>query len=115
MKWSEVADDWPAFIDSLMDNWPELDRDTVEDMEGDRAAFRAHVMEVYEEDAATVNEQIREWLETGVPLDAMMDPTRDNKQIRESGRYIAPGEDVYSDDADFGDDDLPDRPMGRTG
>jgi hypothetical protein len=113
MKWSTVAADWPAFTESIMSTWPELDQETVEDMEGDRRAFRAHVMEATGEDAETVDEQIREWLEAGVPLDAMMDETRDDKQIAESGRFIPAGEDVYSDDAAFGDDDVPDRPMGR--
>ena len=114
MEWSEVAEDWPAFIDAIMENWPELDQELVEDMEGDRAAFRRHIMEVYEEEAAAVNEQIREWLESGIPLDAMMDESRDNRQIVESGRFIHPGEDVYSDDREFGDDDQAERPMGRT-
>ena len=115
MEWSEVAADWPAFIDAIMENWPELDRELVEDMEGDRTEFRRHVMEVYDDDSTSVNEQIREWLESGVPLDAMMDESRDNRQIVESGRFISPGEDVYSDDREFGDDEEPDRPIGRTG
>ena len=113
MKWSTVAADWPAFTESVMSNWPALDQDAVEDMEGDRHAFRAHVMEMTGEDAETVDEQIREWLEADIPLDAMMDETRDDKQIAQSARFIPAGEDVYSDDAAFGDDDLPARPMGR--
>lgn len=114
MNWSTVAADWPAFVESIMSTWPRLDQDTVEEIDGDRAAFRAHVMEMTGDDAETVDEQIREWLEAGEPLDAMMDETRDDEQIARSANFIPAGEDVYSDDAAFGDDDVPDRPMGRT-
>jgi hypothetical protein len=48
-----------------------------------------------------------------MPADAYADPTHDDAALSEAGRYVPEGEDVLSDDSRFGDDDLPDRPMGR--
>lgn len=113
MKWSQVRDNWPAFIDKIEEQWPDVDRDTLETVDGDRRAFREHLMEVTGQDEAEIEEEIRVWLESDMPLDVMMDDSRDNEQILESARYIAPGEDVYSDDREFGDDDTPEPPVGR--
>jgi hypothetical protein len=49
-----------------------------------------------------------------MPADAVMDDHLDNLNIRRSAAHIPPGEDVYSEDKDFGDDDVPDPPVGRT-
>ncbi|PRY95152.1 hypothetical protein BCF33_0766 [Hasllibacter halocynthiae] len=114
MKWSQVKADWPAFIDAVIDQWPQADREELEDLEGDRAEVRAYLMEATGEDKATVEEEIREWLESDVPLDAIMDESKDNEMIGESGRYIPEGEDVYDDDREFGDDNQPAPPIGRT-
>lgn len=113
MKWSQVRDNWPAFIDKIEEQWPDVDRDALETVDGDRRAFREHLMEVTGQDEADIEEEIRVWLESDMPLDVMMDDSRDNEQILESARYISPGEDVYSDDREFGDDNTPEPPVGR--
>ena len=113
MNWSQVKEDWPAFIDAVIDQWPQADREELEDLEGDRAEVRAYLVQATGDDAVTIEEEIREWLQSDVPLDAMMDESKDNDMIRESGRYIPEGEDVYADDREFGDDNIADRPMGR--
>ena len=114
MQWKQVRDNWPAFIDKVEEQWPEADREELEAMDGDRAALRGHLVEVTGQEAADVEEEIRVWLESDMPLDVMMDDSRDNEQIVESGRFISPGEDVYSDDREFGDDDTPEPPVGRS-
>lgn len=113
MKWSQVRDNWPAFIDKVEEEWPDADRDVLETIDGDRRALKEHLMEVTGQDDSEIEEELRLWLDTSMPLDVMMDDSRDNEQILESGRYIAPGEDVYSDDREFGDDDVPEPPVGR--
>jgi hypothetical protein len=42
-----------------------------------------------------------------------MDARRDNANIRASAAHVPPGEDVYSEDGDFGDDRVPEPPVGR--
>ena len=113
MRWIQVRDNWPAFIDKVEEQWPDADRDVLETIDGDRAALKSHLVEATGLDAADVEEEIRVWLESDMPLDVMMDDSRDNEQIMESARYIHPGEDVYSDDREFGDDNASEPPIGR--
>ena len=113
MRWTQVQEDWPAFIPKVEEEWPAAERDVLETLDGDRSALRRHLAEVTGQDAAEIEEEIRVWLEMGMPLDVMMDETRDDAQITESARFIPAGEDVYSDDQSFGDDDTPEPPVGR--
>ncbi len=39
-----------------------------------------------------------------IPSDIVMDPSHDNHSIALSAKYVNEGEDEYSDDAAFGDD-----------
>ena len=114
MQWIQVKDNWPAFIDKVEEQWPDADREVLETIDGDRAALKRHLIEATGQDAPEVEEEMRVWLDTSMPLDVMMDDSRDNEQIMESARYISPGEDVYSDDRDFGDDAAPEPPIGRS-
>ena len=113
MQWKQVRDNWPAFIDKVEEEWPDADREVLETIDGDRAALKAHLIEATGQEPADVEEEMRVWLDSSMPLDVMMDDARDDEQILESGRFIAPGEDVYSDDRDFGDDNTPEPPIGR--
>ena len=113
MRWIQVRDNWPAFIDKVEEQWPEADRDVLEDIDGDRAALKRHLVEVTGQEPADIEEEMRDWLASDMPLDVMMDDSRDNEQITESARYIHPGEDVYSDDREFGDDNVSEPPVGR--
>ena len=113
MKWSEVERSWPAFTDAIAARWPEIDADEVADLGGDRSAFNAYLGRVCGLTPREAQEQIDEWLAGPLPLDAVTSEHHDDESIRASGRHIPPGEDVYSGDADFGDDRLVEPPMGR--
>lgn len=113
MEWNRIAADWPAFTDSVMSRWPELDRERVADMDGDRAALSAHVAEVYGLEPRMAEEQIARWAEGPLPVDAATDETHDATSMRAAGRHIPQGEDVYSEDADFGDERMAEPPIGR--
>ena len=54
-----------------------------------------------------------EWTQGAVPADVAMDETRDGDNIRASAAHIPVGEDVYSDDKDFGSEEATPRPVGR--
>ncbi len=56
---------------------------------------------------------LEEWREGPMPADAYADPTHDDEATRDARRYIPEGEDPLADDSRFGDDDVPDRPIGR--
>ncbi|PWJ21246.1 hypothetical protein [Jannaschia seohaensis] len=45
--------------------------------------------------------------------DAYAAPQHDNAAAMASGAYLPEGEDSLADDRRFGDDDLPERPIGR--
>ncbi|MGR3486280.1 MAG: hypothetical protein ACU0BF_13110 [Paracoccaceae bacterium] len=113
MIWQDVAADWPAFIPRVLTHWPDLDEDEVQAVGGDYDRFVALLAARPDHDEETARDAIREWLEGQQPADAVMDPTRDNDRIRASARHIPPGEDVYSEDGDFGDDRTPEPRVGR--
>ena len=114
MQWKQVEANWASFIEPINQRWPDTDTDVLEDLDGDRKGVMKHIQESTGMPMVEVQEEMGEWLQTGVPLDVLMDESNDNDQIVASGRFIPAGEDVYSDDAAFGDDDIPDHPMGRT-
>ena len=114
MQWKQVAANWTAFIEPINQRWPETDEARLEDIDGDRRELIVHIAEATEQSVAEAQEELNLWLESGVPLDVLMDESNDNEQIVASGNFIPAGEDVYADDAAFGDDDIPDRPIGRS-
>lgn len=114
MQWTEASENWTAMTDAVMARWPEVDADTVADLSGNRAEFNAYLGQIYNLTLREADEQIDEWLQGPMPTDALMDEAHDNASITASGRHIPAGEDVYSEDRDFGDDRLPTTPMGRT-
>ena len=115
MQWTTVAENWPAFLDRIEQRWPRADRNDLTRIDGDRARFAAYLAQVGELDVAEADSEISEWLEGEVPADVNMNEFRDNDMITESGASIAPGEDVYDDDREFGDDNQSDEPMERSG
>lgn len=114
MKWSEVAADWPAFTDSVIARWPDADPERIADLGGDQAAFVRYIAEVSGAEPQAAAADVKDWLEGPKPLDAVTHATHDGTSIHASARHIPPGEDVYSEDRDFGDDDLATNPVGRT-
>ncbi len=114
MDWTTVKGHWTAFTPRIMTRWPDLDEDEVQAAAGERDAFAAHLAEVQGLDRDEAEAEIDDFLMGSEPIDAVMDPTRDNELIGKPGAHIPEGEDVYAEDRDFGDDNLPDPPAGRT-
>ena len=113
MRWADVASDWPAFIDAIRTRFPEAEREELAAVDGDRARLNAYLGQTYGLTPREADAQIEEWLKGPFPADAQMDETRDDANIANALRHVAPGEDVYADDADFGDDRVADTPIGR--
>lgn len=114
MKWQRVSADWPAFVGPIQQRWPNTTEADLLALDGDRAGLTRYLSRTHDLTQAEADEQIAVWLDGEVPSDVVMDDAHDNENIRASAAHIPPGEDVYSDDGDFGDDDAPDRPVGRT-
>ena len=114
MDWQTVARNWPAFVDRIEQRWPETDETDLLDIDGDRRRFTSYLSKVHDLTRSEANEEIEAWLNGEMPADVKMDEQRDNANIRESASHIPPGEDVYSEDGDFGDDRQELRPQGRT-
>ncbi len=115
MDWHTVERNWPAFVTSIEQRWPTTDETDLIGLEGDRRRFTDYLAKVSDLTREEANEEIESWLLGSVPADVEMNEFRDNANIRDSARHIAPGEDVYSDDKDFGDDNLSTAPVGRAG
>lgn len=113
MDWSHISANWPAFAASIKAMWPSVDQDEVADLDGTRASFEAYLETKLGLDASDVQQQINTWLAGPLPIDAATNPFHDNASIKDSGQHIPVGEDVYSEDRDFGDDRTPAQPVGR--
>lgn len=115
MQWNTLRDNWPAHIPRIMSQWPELDETEVAATDGSRDRFEDLFAKHYDLTRTEAQVIIADWMRGMEPADTVMDETRDNERISASARDIPAGEDVYDDDAAFGDDNLPDTPIGRTG
>lgn len=113
MQWSDVSRNWAAYTGSVISRWPELDAEDVADLGGDRRALNQYLGQRLGLTSREADEQIEEWLQGPLPLDAVANPVRDNQTLSESRAHIPEGEDVYSNDEAFGDDNVAERPMGR--
>ena len=114
MNWQTVAQNWPAFVESIEQRWPQTDETDLLDIDGDRRRFTSYLSKVHDLTRNEANEEIETWLMGEVPADVKMDELRDNQNIRASAAHIPPGEDVYSEDGDFGDERQAPIPRGRT-
>ncbi|RVV99632.1 hypothetical protein EKE94_02825 [Mesobaculum littorinae] len=114
MQWQTVEQNWPAFFEAIEQRWPEVESSELMDIDGDKARFAQYLSEKRELTSSEAREEIDEWLEGAVPSDVRMDDHMDNTNIRQSARHIPTGEDVYSDDREFGDDNQPDAPIQRS-
>ncbi|WP_128253971.1 hypothetical protein [Falsirhodobacter deserti] len=111
MRWNNVEQNWEAFQESLLDTWPDLSEEDLIDVDGDREALEARLIEVTGEDPEDIAQQVDEWLEGAVPSDVHMDEQHDNASIRDSQLYVSPGEDATDDDRKFGDDNVTEDPV----
>ena len=114
MKWRIVQENWPAFFEHIEERWPQVEEEDLIEIGGDRQAFTDYVARVHDLTPAEAREEIATWIEGDLPLDVYMDERHDNESIRDSGRSIPTGEDVYDDDRMFGDDGKDETPIGRT-
>lgn len=105
MKWQQVKDNWPAFIEVIVERWPEADEDEVEGLEGDQRDFIRYIAEVTDQSVEETREEVREWLTGEIPSDVVMDPEHDNRSMTFSEKWVPEGEDTYDNDKSFGDDD----------
>lgn len=108
MKWRHVQENWPAFYEAIKEKWPEVDEGDLDEVDGDQREFIRYLSSVTDQDAQEIRDELREWLAGEIPSDVVMDPSHDNHSIALSGKYVNEGEDVYDDDARFGDDDQDD-------
>lgn len=113
MKWKTVAENWPAFLDRMEQAWPQADRTDLANIEGDHERLVTYLSETLELTPNEAREEIEEFTQGAVPSDVVMDELHDNQSITDSGKSIPVGEDVYSEDRDFGDDRPPEPPVGR--
>jgi hypothetical protein len=104
MRWHDVAADWPGFRAAILTRWPRADETEIAAIDGDRSAFNAYLGRIEGLSPREAEEAIQEWLEGPMPADARMDETLDNANIRASRAHIPEGEDVYAEDARFGDE-----------
>lgn len=105
MRWSHVKDNWNAFYEAIQDKWEDVDEAMLDEIDGDQRAFVRYIAEVTDQEPAEAAEEIKEWLAGEIPSDVVMDPSHDNHSIALSSKYVNDGEDEYSDDRSFGDDD----------
>ena len=105
MKWHHVQENWAAFYEAIIDKWPEAEDTELDEIDGDQRAFVAYIAEVSGLEPAEARDEIREWLTGEIPSDVVMDPIHDNHSIALSSKFVNEGEDEFSDDSRFGDDD----------
>ncbi len=105
MKWAHVQQNWSAFYEAIKEKWDAVDEADLDEIDGDQRAFVAYIAEVSGLEPAEARDEIREWLTGEIPSDVVMDPIHDNHSIALSAKYVGEGEDEFSDDARFGDDD----------
>lgn len=113
MQWTAVKSNWPAFVEAIMQRWPATEENDLLALEGDRERLVAYVAKAEGLERPEAERQVAEWLQGAVPADVAMDETRDSENIRASAAHIPVGEDVYSDDKDFGSETPAPRPLGR--
>lgn len=114
MRWKDVSENWMAFVPNILSRWPDLDGDSVDDVDGDRERFLALLCDQLNMDRVEAEDELAEYLSGEIPSDVIMDPHEDNAQIAASAREIPAGEDPSDDDAEFGDDRTSEAPVGRS-
>ncbi len=113
MRWNTVSQNWPAFVGPIMQRWPATEEEDLIGIAGDRPALERYIAASEGLSGPDAREQVAAWLEGEVPADVVMDPEMDNARIADSAAHIPPGEDVYAEDGDFGDDRVAAPPVGR--
>ncbi|WGH77901.1 hypothetical protein [Jannaschia ovalis] len=113
MSREQFQTDWRPFAAGLMTRYPELTDGDLAEADGSTARLAKIIAEKQGTAPEDAQQRLHEFLGGPMPADAYADPTRDNMAARDSGDYVADGEDALADDRRFGDDHTPDTPMGR--
>ncbi|SEM41367.1 hypothetical protein SAMN04488003_10112 [Loktanella fryxellensis] len=113
MQWRDVSQNWAAYIPRILTEWPDLDEDEVQSIDGDQDAFIAYLSKSKGEDRVAAQMALADWLMGGEPIDVSMAAQNDNANIMASAADVPAGEDVSDDDAKFGDDNVAAEPVGR--
>ncbi|ARJ69051.1 hypothetical protein [Paracoccus contaminans] len=105
MRWTHVQENWNAFYEAILEKWEDADEGMLDEIDGDQRAFIRYIAEITGLDATEARDEVKEWLAGEIPSDVVMNPGHDNHSIALSAKFVGEGEDEYSDDARFGDDD----------
>ncbi len=114
MEWQQVASNWSAFADAISERWPRTEMNDILAIDGNREEFEAYLSRTHDLTLAESREEVAAWLEGAIPADVVMSEEHDEASIQSSSQHIPPGEDVYAEDGDFGDDRVEPRPIGRS-
>ncbi|MDG4648838.1 hypothetical protein P6F26_10320 [Roseibacterium sp. SDUM158017] len=112
MQWSEIRENWTALIPSVQARWPQLSEERLTALNGERDELVATLVQSGT-DAQEAEREVEDWRETPLPADAYADPAHDAAAAQDAGGYVPEGEDPLSDDRRFGDDSIPETPIGR--
>ena len=115
MQWLAIARHWTAFTPAIRQRWPEAEEEDLLSLDGTQTTLAAYLARQTGRDITELDEEIEDWRAGATPADIRMDEREDMRNITDSERWIPEGEDVYDNDAAFGDDDQAERPLGRTG
>ncbi|WP_224814889.1 hypothetical protein [Hasllibacter sp. MH4015] len=113
MKWNDVTANWPSVFASLKARFPYLTDDILIAADGQRRALEVAIANEHDLSHSEAREALDDWLEGPMPSDARTHPTQDNVAMFNSRKYVPAQEDVYSDDARFGDDQTVEEPARR--
>ena len=113
MQWRDVSQNWTAYTQRILTQWPDLDETEVLSIDGDQDAFLDYLSKSKGEDRVAAQMELADWLMGGEPIDVSMAEQNDNAHILESAAAVPAGEDVSDDDAKFGDDNTAEAPLGR--
>jgi hypothetical protein len=115
MSRSDFEADWTPYRDALVTRFPKLTEAELADADGNVSDLAVIIAAHDGTTPSEAQQALEEFLGGPMPADAYAAPQHDDAAARAAADYVPDGEDPLSDDRRFGDDDVPDRPIGRTG
>ena len=113
MQWKDVSQNWIAYTQRILTQWPNLNEAELQSLDGDQDAFIDYLSKSKGEDRVAAQMELADWLMGSEPLDVTMAEQNDNAQIMDSAKNVGTGEDALADDKKFGTDPAPATPVGR--
>lgn len=114
MKWQQVAENWTTFVDAIATRWPRAEPFDLLAIDGDRERLEAYIAAAHDLTRAEAGEDIEQWLSDELLLDVSMSEERDGVGISVNAGSTPRAEDVYAEEAGFGDEPVSRRPVGST-